>query len=277
MLPSIKQGKNKLSSSVVLLSLHKSGSTLLTKLLSDWSSEFSYGFCDIPGFVFGQGGQWPNGNKLKELYSANEGTIWGGYRHIPNWLEDLLGKGSHPFKVISLTRNPLDCLTSMYYSHKKSHIVPKRDGPSKESLLKERQRLQDLTLEEYVESIVEDDIRGENTLLKRYRHHFAVINALPKQQLLTFDYDSFVYRKYESLSKISSFISDQRLDSDGAHKSIADIVAKHDLFPLAEKDSQHVRNVMPGDFFRKVEPPKCDILAKQVAERLSMKTPQPVG
>lgn len=277
MLPPIKQGKNKLSSSVVLLSLHKSGSTLLTKLLRDWSADFSYSFCDIPGFVFGQGGQWPNGNKLKELYSNNEGTVWGGYRHIPNWLENLLGNRTHSLKVISLTRNPLDCLTSMYYSHKKSHIVPKRDGPSKEGLLKERERLQDLTLEDYVESIVEDDIRGENTLLKRYRHHFDVINALPKQQLLTFDYDSFVYRKYESLLKISSFIADQKLDNTSSHKTIFDIVAKHDLFPLAEKDSQHVRNVMPGDFYRKVEPPKCDALAKRVTERVSVGIPQLAG
>ena len=270
MLPPIKPGKNKLSSSVVLLSLHKSGSTLLTKLLKDWSTEFSYSFCDIPGFVFGQGGQWPNGNKLKQLYSENEGTVWGGYRHIPNWLEELLGDSSHPFKVISLTRNPLDCLTSMYYSHKKSHIVPKRDGPSKEGLLKERERLQELTLQEYIESVVEDDIRGENTLLKRYRHHFSIINNLPEERLMAFDYDSFVYRKYECLSQVSSFISDIKLDSNASQKTIFDIVSRHDIFPTTEKDSQHVRNVMPGDFFRKVEPPNSDLLARQISERLQI-------
>ncbi|MEM6820974.1 MAG: sulfotransferase domain-containing protein [Verrucomicrobiota bacterium] len=153
-----------------------------------------------------------------------EGYVHTGFRHFPTF--DLHIADGHP--VILLVRDPRDMLVSKYFSIKESHHIPN----GQEALLRARDFSKTISIDDWV-------VRNSH----QYVHSFNEYTRRLKQDSLTvFRYEDYIYNKVDWLGKSAEVL---RLP---IKKEIVEKVAeRYDFIPESEVESEHVRQVHPGD------------------------------
>jgi len=228
-----------------LFALHKSGSTLLNRLVADACACSGHEFVNLPRLLFKGGLDWPQIAGFDPSFFSRANTIYGGFRHL---LDPSLGIVFNPEdRVVLLVRDPRDMLTSAYFSQAKSHALP-AGGEVREKLLEARRHASATAIDDYVKE------RAPQVAihLDAYQATFEIAEgkahaAAPK--VLLCRYEDIIYRKAEWLAEIAEFFG-MALAPGKAER----LAKRHEIIPAAEDAGSHIRRVHPGDHKSKLLP-----------------------
>jgi hypothetical protein len=146
-------------------------------------------------------------------------------------------------RTVVQIRDPRDCITSAYFSIRKSHVPPK--DPMKRKVFEERRRrFLNMSIDEYALSRVGN-----------YRKRLDAIDALVSEHddLLLLTYEQMVERTDEWLNRLGEFFN--LPITSGLRGRLGNVLES----PSDEDTSRHKRQVTPGDHRRKLSP---DVIAK---------------
>lgn len=229
-----------LAPSVYAFSLHKSGSTLLYNMLAELAPHAGQPYFSIQDQFFMNG--IPINEKIEgvEKLFKDKGYLYGGFRFYPS---SYLLPNIMQHKKILLVRNPLDALVSMYFSRKKSHKIPEK-GLLRDMWLKKRKAANEQTIDEFV-------FDSYSAHLNRMMSYVEILNS---KNCLVFRYEDIIYEKPRFLREIVDFYAWSISD-----EVIQKVSENHDVIPEAEDESQHVRQVHPGNYKKHLsyESQKC--------------------
>ena len=217
--------------SCYIFGIHKSGSTLLNKLLKDVFNETNIPFVAPEEQLFLQG-YTPSHvrDDLSKIF-FDKGYFYLGFRNF--WIGslnvDLSGK-----KCILLVRDPRDSIVSHFFSSKYSHVLPKT------GIVKEK--MEELRSEINLEKVSEYVLR-ENILNLFTRNHEQYYKGLPHKTTRVYRYEDVIFFKKEWLANMLEF-----LDIELPTENIIKIAEKHDIIPGNEQPKRFVRQVIPGNY-----------------------------
>lgn len=129
-------------------SVHKSGSTMLTKMLRDVCERCNFPGVSIPNIFFSKGfkdKQWEADEKLAPVF--NKPILYYGFRSLPSVLKFPEVK-LRESRFVLLVRDPRDALVSQYFSYGKksgSHALPKENA---EAFIAAREATPERTIDE---------------------------------------------------------------------------------------------------------------------------------
>lgn len=215
--------------SVYAFSLHKAGSTLLFNMLMELAPHVGYAYFSLPDQIFINGIIPTVELSETERLFKPTGYLYGGFRFYPTTytLPNL-----NSYKKILLVRNPMDSLVSMYFSGKKSHLIPKK-GRLRNILLKRREDVQSQDIEAFVRGRYQLHIQK----MKRYKE------ILSQDNLMVYRYEDIIYDKLGFLKSICHFY-----EWDIGDGLLQDIVSRYDVFPETEHQDNHIRQVHPNNY-----------------------------
>ena len=231
-------------------SIHKSGSSLMTNLLTQYCSKANFPAINIPSAMFHEGlfhKDWYRLTELKEV--INEGYLYLGFRALPEILNPNsknMVVNPRDYRACLLVRDPRDCLVSQYFSMGRSkassHALPKNNPEALLETLKNQ-------AEQSIDSYVLDNCKYLSIKLNDY---LSIAKDNPNIQI--FRYEDIYFDKFKFLIDMLTWLSipvDQELA-----KTIA---KKNDIRPVAEDLSKHIRKGTPGDYREKLS---AEIIAK---------------
>ncbi len=229
-------------------SFPKSGSTLLDQMLQQ--------VCEVRGLtVYNPSAELFRGGMLDDAAAVDEqmlyaptGYCFGVFRAFPPFIQPARLAGR---KTIMLVRDPRDMLTSFYYSMAISHVLP-GEGELRERFMEQRVRVRGMTVDEFVTKGVPSI---EGTL-------DALVVGLRRSVVRLYRYEDVIFRKWEWLSDISDF-----LGLGVSQDALAVIAARHDVRPEQDRPDEHVRQVRPGDYRRKLKSETVEYLDACAFER----------
>jgi hypothetical protein len=233
--------------SVLAFSLPKAGSVLLEKCLAELSAHAGLVYVSIMVHFFKLGLQDHNAPRSTSNIFAKKGYCYGGFRSFPTRFSIPILRSS---KKILLVRDPRDMVTSNYFSNRESHkpLGTALNVPTKNS--EASQMAKSMDIDAYVEKISP----SYKVAIDQYK------KPLRKYNIRLYRYEDVIYDKTSWLKDICSFY-----EWDVPDELIAEIAGKNDLVPTSEETSQHVRQVHPGDFRRKLKPETIDRLTNYFA------------
>jgi hypothetical protein len=234
-----------------VLGVRKSGSSIFNNMVNALGMHQGFTFVDIPGTLFQLGRQvsdWQHDASMAKLLSG--GNVYGGFRNAP------LGLSDNPMftacRKILLVRDPRDALVSEYFANAFSHSLP-QVGLGRELLLQARR-------EALATSIADFALRHAAGMAATLMQYSGMI-ADPLLKL--FRYEAVIMHKRELLAQISEHFG---WPVDRRH--IEHIMGWADVFPTAERPSELIRRVRPGDHREKLSAATIAELDQILAEPL---------
>jgi len=217
--------------SAFMLAYAKSGSTLMDRMIRQYCGSVGQATFTLYGEAFMKGIR-PQEIKEDSLACFEpSGVIYSGFRNYPQEFDlPLAGK-----KIIHLVRDPRDMVVSLYFSMVKSHPELKDSSGnwSKEVAESENKGLTDFVLERAYS-------------YKMYHRRYS--EALKGHDVKVYRYEDVIYNKrdwmIDMLDYLEIEINDDIVDA---------VVKKNDIIPNAEDDSQHIRQVHPGNYKKKLD------------------------
>lgn len=220
--------------SCFVFSAHKSGSTLLNRMLMALCRTARFPTIDFPTAYFRAGARIdsPENAALVREYLEPEGYVYLGARTF--WCKES-GFDFSKVKKVLLLRDPRDAIISWYFSDKLSHGIPK-DHKKFSALRDELQSQKDPNeQQEYLESRA----RSMATLCSRYKE------LLTHDNIVIYRYEDVIFRKRQWLSDMNDHM-ELGVSSDDVLK-IAD---SFDEVPTQEDPTKFVRQVNPGNHMK---------------------------
>jgi len=251
-------GENRLESSVLMLSIHKSGSTLLDKMAKSICEKKNISYFSPPNFFFSKGvkrDEWESDPDNIAFMSNNFGVVWSGFRVYGELAETYAlsqvaaGKS---LRVIVLIRDPRDAFVSRYYSTIFSHKLP-GEGDARDQFLKNRENALQMDLDTFCERQIAA-YRNRTGLAYNLE---CLLDGADKLKdsgvpVSIYRYEDIIFSKYywvNSLCRDMGLPDNLTLDKEELHA----IALQHDILPTIENVNAHVRNVSPGDHARKLQ------------------------
>jgi Sulfotransferase domain len=209
--------------------LHKSGSVLLDQLIE--------GICDhakIPRINISVE-CFRRGIAIDAVESAafetlvrRGGYCFYGFRALHNFLN---GIPLARYRKLILIRDPRDILTSMYFSARSSHVIPKT-GPVRERMLRRREVAAATDINHYV---ISREVTG---IEKNYRDLMQMHDRNTK----VYRYEDVIFKKREWVKDMAEWLC-----IDLATRYVRRIADSHDVIPTVEDQHAHIRQVKPGN------------------------------
>jgi hypothetical protein len=240
--------------STYLVGVKKGGSTLMAKVMRDLQPFADRPLFEYPSVAFKDGLPWFRTVDDIDGSLRCNGYIYGVFRWLPE--NDLFDLGTmdeetskRKARFISLFRDPRDILTSLYFSDAKSHAIP-ASGPLREQMLKNREDLEQVGLDDYV-------LQKAPSYLRHY-YRTLQVETMPDTTVLR--YEDIIYDKKLLVSTMADGMS-----CDLPAGELDRIAAKHDQIPDAENQDRHIRQVHPGNFRKKLKPETIEKLTDTFA------------
>lgn len=238
-------------------SMHKAGSSLLEKMLSELCYKLS-----IP-VVNPHSSAWRSGISTDQI-SANldlallpTGYAYIGFRHLfPLGIKTDL---SAPKKIL-LVRDPRDMLTSLYFSHKYSHSSPSNKGDAKKLMSDSRENARTNNINDFAI----DYAHHYKSLFSGYKEHLL---SLPNTKV--YRYEDVIFDKETWLLSMLDFYglfnyySKQKI-----RKQVNVISSSNDIRPIGENPGSHIRQVAPGNHKKHLSPDTIRILNSELNDFL---------
>jgi sulfotransferase family protein len=236
-----------------VLSVRKCGSSVLNVMAHALSASPGLPFINVTGTLFAAGllpNAWRFDPEVAKLFDG--GNVYGGFRDFPKVIAD------RPVFVnarkILLIRDPRDALVSEYFSNAYSHPIPEQ-GIARDEMLQQRA----VARVRGIESSVLQRARGmRGTMLE-----FAQLLSDPLLRL--FRYEEVITHKRELMEDIC-----RHFDWPVYPKIIESILTKVDVFPDAERPTEFIRRVVPGDHREKLSAGAITQLNELLAEPLRL-------
>jgi hypothetical protein len=215
----------------------KSGSVLVNAIVRGLMAEVGVPVIDWPELWHGRGIDMATVQLDFTQAFPSHGYCLAGFRHVPNSF--LGGTALRRLRKLMIVRDPRDMLVSRYFSTKFSHGFEVRGTPQ---------------FAQVIRQVIED---GGMDLDRYVKFYSWVVNAdfflhrdiIGDPQTLVLKYEDFVYDKRQLVSTICDWFS-----LDIPQERLASIIAPYEAIPVAERPDQHVRQVHPGDYRRKLKP-----------------------
>lgn len=222
--------------SVLAFSMAKAGSTLLNNILSRISPDVELTYFSIEDYLFSRNVSPTNRPTNIGKIIKPEGYCYGGFRQFP----------AHPVPIlfsarsVLLVRNPLDMITSLYFSLLKSHRIPRESGASSDvngaasKMITTRRFLQQTDINAFARQAV----RTYTRMFEGY-----VAQGFPwRKNVAIYRYEDVVFHKASWISDICAWYGWTL--APGRAEAVA---AMFDQQPETERPEHHVRQVKPGN------------------------------
>jgi hypothetical protein len=230
-------------SSCYVFAFPKSGSVLLNNIAAGLMGEAGIPIVDISSFYHLNGiGTDTVLFDFDEIFKPR-GYCYSGFRTVPGNMRGTLNQ--LPGNKILLVRDPRDMLVSLYYSMKFSHYFPESGTLQ---FFAPVNALRNLT----EESIDRFCISNIDLYLSCFRDYSELIDDSAVKILR---YEDFVFDKLALASTICNWFS---LDINST--GLNELVRPFDIFPTDDKPHEHIRQVRPGDYKRKLQSASIEIL-----------------
>lgn len=222
-------------------SYHKSGSTLMDNMISEYCSALKAPCFSLFDAAFNKGIPTDEVCADAQVCFVEKSRVYQGFRHYPSFDLSL-----SEAQIFLLVRDPRDMLVSMYYSVLKSHVIPAEN----KNFLKNRQFAQQLSIDQFV-------IQKHEIYLQNFEKYQV---KLPHDHLVTYCYEDVIYEKEAWLTDMI------RTAGLKLHLPLVRKVAtRFDVIPKQEDQSQHIRQVHPGNHRKKLKPATIRLLNEKLA------------
>lgn len=221
-------------------SVHKAGSSLMHNMIADACRRECIPAISIPNILFREGITDTEWGADKSLFSLiRDGILYFGFRHLPSFLID--GSGlvrSRP--AVLLVRDPRDALVSHYYSlgrgKHSSHHLPRNNS---QAFVDRLEQTADASIDDYV---VRAALNHRNKL-QAYRDNldFSLVRV--------FRYEDVYFNKKSFINGIFD-----HFEIRVSPQTLATVATAHDIRPLVEDPTKHIRIGAPGDHVNKLRP-----------------------
>lgn len=240
-----------------VLGMKKCGSSLFNTIVQQLCAANGLGYLSLPdqafeqNFHFVQLGTSPSFSSL-----FRDGWVYGGFRQLPDFLSSL--EFFKARRKLLLVRDPRDALVSEYFSVAYSHSLPPADNASdggvREGLLRRREEARAQTVDDFVLQASRSYVKQlkpllclkDDPLLALYRYEDVVLNKRPWIQDLA-----------------------DRLGLDLEPSTLEAILEVVDVLPTAERPTEFVRRVVPGDHREKLSAESIKVLDNIFADFLT--------
>lgn len=236
--------------SVISTSMHKAGSSIadsiITDILAAKGMELDRISLQVPASPLSAAEIYKN----YQIHMKETGVYYGIARGP--YVSDM--PVLYRLKVIVQVRDPRDCLTSAYFSLKKSHVPP-IDPEKLRQFMERRRKLETLDINEYVRQKADE-----------YRNRLRILRELVQRHddVLVLKYEDMVERTEQWLEQIALFV-DQPITSALRTK----LGEKVDFSVDKEDISKHKRQVSPGDHKRKLSEKTIREISDTMADEMA--------
>ena len=197
---------------------------------------------------------WQQDPALREI--LRPGVIYGGFREAPL---GLFGDARfHHGPKLMMIRDPRDALVSEYFSLAYSHQIPAKTGEFDsvtKLMLDQRAQAQSLDLQSYVMQRAKSMVKSMVL--------YAPILSMPN--VMVVKYEEMILQKAKLIQRIAD-----HFDMKATPENAASILKWADVIPKTEDPHAMVRQVLPGDHLRKLEPATIGKLNQALAEPMSL-------
>jgi hypothetical protein len=233
----IRQGSD--GPSLFLFSVRKCGSTIFNNIAHAMAKANNCHYVDIGDTFF-------RANVLPRDYCNDEGlpailhrgNVYGGFRDMPHalWPSPLFCDGPK----LLMVRDPRDALVSLYYSNAYSHPIPQSTGEHDE-VAQHMERQRAIALGTPLDKYVIQYARGMKHSMMQYR-------ALMQNTRTTLlKYEDYILNKGALMRIIAEKFGWQADD-----ELISETLKWADIRPEAERPTEFIRKVTPGDHQEKL-------------------------
>lgn len=236
--------------SLLCVSVHKGGSTIIDRILTD--------FCTQRGMEMDRISLSVPGSPL------SEGEVFIGYqdRMQPRGVYYGVARGPYvarmpklgELKLIVQVRDPRDCITSAYFSFRKSHRPPE-DPEKRKQFLARREKLQQQDIDAYALSETGS-----------YRDRLQILRDIVEDHddILVLKYEDMVLETENWLARIGAFIGQP------VTEELRGILGDKIDFRVDKEDpGKHKRQVTPGDHKRKLKPETISAMNRKMAGQMA--------
>jgi hypothetical protein len=230
-----------------LFAMHKSGSTLLNRMMNFALIRSKVPQIAIPEVAFAAG--LPENDILNpEEFIFERGYCYRGFRVFPGYLRgfDLSEK-----KKVLLVRDPRDMVVSYYFSMAKSHVIPQ--GAIRDQMLALRRTAENLDIDEFCLNHAQF-----------FRREFLSYQHLFRSDIRIYRYEDIIFAKEEWLREMLDYFG-VSIESD----HVARIAAENDVRPQEERPHEHIRQVTPGNFRKHLSKTSIERLKVEFEEILN--------
>ncbi len=241
--------------SVLAFSMAKAGSTLLNNILSRIAPDVDLVFFSIEDYLFSRNVSPTNRPLNIGGIIKPEGYCYGGFRQFP----------AHPVPIlfsarsVLLVRNPLDMITSLYFSLLKSHRIPRESGAPSDvegaatKLISTRTYLQHTDINAFARQAV----RAYTRMFEGY-----VAQGFPwRKTVAIYRYEDVIFDKANWVADICDWYQ-WKLPA-GRSEAVG---AMFDEQPDIERPDQHIRQVKPGNHLAHLSPQTVTNVSEGLAE-----------
>ena len=219
-----------------ILSVRKSGSTMLNKACRQLAHHNNWKFVDVPAAMFANNipaSDWIREPTLKDI--VRPGNVYGGFRNFPAGMAaaELFVSG----RKVLLVRDPRDALVSEYFSNAYSHRIPAGKGGARARLLAQRKAARHQSIDDYVLKRV--------PLMKRTLAEYLPL--LDDPNTLTVKYEDVIFDKGKMIDRIVGHFG--WTCAPDVRKAVIDAI---DIIPRQEDRKEFIRKVIPGDHREKL-------------------------
>jgi hypothetical protein len=212
--------------SFYVFAMHKSGSTLLNKMLDTAFIRVGVPQIAIPDVAFAAG--LPDDPILNpEEIIFDSGYCYRGFRIFPSYLRNFdITKN----KKILLVRDPRDMIVSHYFSMSQSHVIPD-SGPVRDELISLRDSIKEVNIDDFClqySEVLKDEFKSYRTVFE--------------SELRVYRYEDIIFKKLDWLNDMLWYLG-FGLSSDDRNR----IVEENDIRPATERPQEHIRQVTPGN------------------------------
>ncbi|HEX4571093.1 MAG TPA: sulfotransferase domain-containing protein [Dongiaceae bacterium] len=224
--------------SIFVFAMHKSGSTLMDRMLKQALTAAGVPQMALPTVAFRAG--LPNEILNTEELIFPRGYCYRRFHGFPDYLYQFdIARN----KKLLLIRDPRDIVVSYYFSMAQSHGLPPM-GVVERFLVGMRKKAQNTSIDQFC-----------RTIAKVFTEEFWTYRPILSTELRLYRYEDVIFDKKAWLEDMLSYMGFS-LDS----ATVTRIAQENDIWPEVERPSEYIRQVKPGNFRKHLNRKSIELL-----------------